>query len=81
MNMHTSFALTHTHMDTNAQAHTIIRTSKHLCQYIQTCVNTHAFTCTHAFMHTCSRARAHTHTHTCTRAQALTNLLTRVREC
>ena len=34
MNIHTSYALTHTHMDTNAQAHRIIRTSKHLCQYI-----------------------------------------------
>ena len=77
MNMHTSYTLTHTHMDSDARGHSQLYTyiKTHLCQHAQAWFNTHAYTCTHAFMQTYSHTHAntytHTLTHTCTHAQAV----------
>ena len=80
MNMHISYTLTHTHMDTDAQAHTQL--------YIQqnTFMPTHTSMCQHPrlYPHTCIHvlilARAHTYTHTHTFALTHKHLNTRVRE-
>ena len=78
LNMHTSYALTHTYGLRRSSIHTIIHTSKHI--YAK--ARKHVSTPTHipAHMHSCTHIGAPTHTHTHTLALTHKHLHTRVRE-
>ena len=68
MNMHTSYALTHTHMRTQTHKHNYTYIKTYLHQRTQAYVHTHAYTRTQAFMHTYSRVLL-THMHLCASAK------------
>ena len=51
----------------------------HLYHHTQAWINTHAYTCTHAFMHLYSRTHVNTCTHTYTHLHSRTSIYTHVR--
>ena len=74
MNMHTSYTLTHTQMDTDVQGHTQL----YILQ--NTFMPTHISMCQHphipAYMHLCTHTRALKHTHLHSRTSTYTDMCT-----